>query len=122
MSDDKQPTLNITMEKLDELVKCLAEELAESVQFAMKASRHGLGSSHPAYGDKTNRELLSRELGNAQAITQALLALNALAPGEVARGREHKLANLGRYLHAWAPGEWETLAAFVRANTGGRAN
>lgn len=71
------------------ILVCLAEELAEAIQACTKAIRHGPDSHHPSRM-KTNRQDLSRELGDVLALIDLASTAGLIEPKLMAKSCEKK--------------------------------
>ena len=80
-----------------EILDCLSEEAAEVIQRAMKADRFGLLETQP--GKKwNNRERLSHEVGQLQAIIDMAVDEGLLCGPSISNARASKPAKLRKYM------------------------
>lgn len=80
-----------------ELLSCFAEECGEVIHMIGKVLRHGWESTHPDYDFLSNRDLLSREVGDLQAVTG--LIYKHLNASVIDVYRESKYRKMKPYLH-----------------------
>lgn len=76
----------------------LSEELGEAQQAIGKILRHGYESRHPD-GGPTNREALTAELGDIDAVADLLNHFEDVSAENINFYRQHKLDTVNRYLH-----------------------
>jgi NTP pyrophosphatase (non-canonical NTP hydrolase) len=77
-----------------ERLACLAEECGEVIQVIGKIIRHGYEHSHVKYGDRTNRENLSMEIGDLLIAIQMLIDNKDLDEATISWSRTAKLAKI----------------------------
>lgn len=82
-----------------ELLALLSEELSEAGQVIGKILRHGYESHHPDNPGVSNRDLLTRELGDVNAAVNLLCKAQELDAGRILNCTTNKLARVGQYLH-----------------------
>lgn len=79
---------------------CLSEECGETIQQVSKVLRHGLDSFSPFDEDKTtNKQNLSREVGNILCWIDFLVASNCLDYKTVVQSKEDKKVNCKPFMH-----------------------
>ena len=97
-AEPKKPFSNgLTPAELERLAK-LSEECGEVVHVIGKIIAHGLESSHPKYGNLTNRQLLSKEILDIFAVVNIMDAAGDMSPqarGALPDAIERKLS----YMH-----------------------
>ena len=120
---DKDETPEAFTARLKGVMELIAEECAETIQEAMKASRFGLDSPGGTSGKgPTAREGLVREMGDQAAVTDLAVAHGFLDRGALEARRARKfafltgpaaLANNGRHLAPLPPSALTTRAVAV---------
>ncbi len=84
----------------DELLAVLAEECAEVVVAITKIQRHGLESRDPTTSNSpTNREALTRELGDVLAAISLVVEGEIVDGDRVALAAEEKEKGIAQWLH-----------------------
>lgn len=96
--DSSSPVNGLTPAQA-ELLALLSEELSEAGQVIGKILRHGYESHHPDTPGVTNRDLLTRELGDVNAAVNLLCKAQELDAGRILNCTNLKLARVGQYLH-----------------------
>jgi hypothetical protein len=84
---------------IDELLTCLSEEHAESVQATCKALRHGLDSNWAGRLQRTNREDIERELGQVLAVMDMLVVSGVLSLDRIENARRDKCKTIQPFLN-----------------------
>lgn len=95
------PIHNLTPAEIERLT-CLAEEAAEIVQAVTKILRHGWDSCHPdqdGHNVFSNRDQLSKELGDLRAIHALFLQSKDLRNTDYVMYAVDKLQRVQKYLH-----------------------
>lgn len=82
---------------LRELLVILGEEAAEIVVAASKALRFGLDDGYPGT-ERTNRDDLTREVGDLLAVVTELQRFNLFPQVEMDDARRRKVAKLRRFM------------------------
>lgn len=85
-----------------EILTILIEECAEVQQRASKMLRFGRDETQPGYG-LDNRQRLSREVGDLQAMVQMAIEANLIDALTVAARRPRKLEKLAHYMQTELP-------------------
>lgn len=83
----------------EERLGLITEEMGESLQIIGKIQRHGFESSHPDYGNISNRHLLAKEIGHVQARIDLMISRGDISQTEVQFYREAKHTQVPNYLH-----------------------
>lgn len=86
-----------------ELLALLAEECGEVVQAIGKILRHGIGSYNPSEPSISNRDRLTREMGDVRAAMILLCEAGVISKDRVHAAADDKRARIGKYLHHYAP-------------------
>lgn len=76
----------------------LIEECSEVQQWACKALRFGMDSSHPHYNNIPNRRLIEQELGDLQAVIELMAASGDISYAAVSDAKAAKRIRLKQYL------------------------
>jgi hypothetical protein len=82
-----------------ERLELMAEEAAEVVQACMKILRHGYESRWPPIDGQTNRQKLTKELGDVCAAMDLMLKGGEINETLVAMARDEKLTAVPQWLH-----------------------
>lgn len=83
----------------EERLHLLAEEAGEVVQACMKVLRHGWESRWPPETGQTNRQKLTKELGDFCAATDISLKAKDISDTEMEAAMDRKLAEAPQWLH-----------------------
>lgn len=83
-------------EKTETLLQHLQEELAEVIQAVSKTARFGPEDFWPERG-MSNRQYLSKELGNAAAIVNELIDRHVILPFYVKEGEADKKGRMNNW-------------------------
>jgi len=82
-----------------ERLAILAEELAEAIHVIGKILRHGYSSHHPHDITRSNRTLLSEEIGHIRFIVGEMCACRDISAFIMQTSAEEKKRRIGKYLH-----------------------
>lgn len=83
----------------EERLHLLAEEAGEIVQACMKVLRHGWESQWPPKTGQTNRQKLTKELGDLCAAIDISLKAKDISETEMEAAMDKKLAEVPQWLH-----------------------
>jgi hypothetical protein len=90
-------TTDLTPAQIERLA-LVSEEMGEAIQIIGKTLRHGLNSSHPDYGNETNRNLLEHEIGHVLYAVD-LLINHDLSATNIQLSQELKREKIKPFLH-----------------------
>jgi len=93
--------VNELSESETERLAVTLEECGEAIHMIGKTLRHGFYSTHPDYGGITNRENLTKELGDVQAAIEILIAAGDVVQGDVHMAKVSKLERLQQFFHTY---------------------
>ena len=62
----------VTKDRMQYLLAAMMEEAAEVIHAAAKAHRFGLDHDEPGYGEGTNKDQITKELGDLLAVARLL--------------------------------------------------
>lgn len=82
-----------------ERLAILGEELGEVQQVIGKILRHGFNSYHPDNKDVTNREMLTKELGDVEAAIDLLVIAHDLDDDAIGEYKRIKLEKIKQWVH-----------------------
>ena len=82
-----------------ERLALLIEEMAETQQIACKILRHGYASYNPDECGPTNRGLLEKEIGHAQAAISMMQSAGDIIANTVEHYKDKKLESVKQWLH-----------------------
>ncbi len=89
-----------------ERLAVLSEELGEAVHYIGKILRHGYDNYHPVDPETTNRELLERELGHVQFMTDAMCNNRDISYAQILKFKTGKSLSINDYMHEQSGTEW----------------
>lgn len=99
MNMEKQFSNDLSEAEIERLA-LLVEEAAEVQQIAMKILRHGYLSFNPSdITMTTNRELLTRELGDLRFAAELMIKRGDINTGEIIGWSQEKSKKIKKYLH-----------------------
>jgi hypothetical protein len=90
-------TADLTPAQIERLA-LVSEEMGEVIQVIGKTLRHGFDSSHPDYGNETNRNLLEHEIGHVLYAVD-LLINHDISATNVQLSQELKREKVKPFLH-----------------------
>lgn len=108
MDKPQTPHFNALSPSEAERLALVTEEMAEAIQIIGKIMRHGFDSSNPTVkGGETNREALTRELGDVLHSIYRLGEAGDVQMDAIEERESQKRVSIVKWLHHQSPEELE---------------